>query len=143
MAAVSKAESRWRGGLPDGKGEIKVASGALAPFEVTWKARAEGERGVTTPEELLAAAHSACFSMALSHALGQAGHPPEQLDVSAEVTFQPGEGIKGIVLSVRGRVPGIDEAGFKAAAEGAATGCPVSQALAGTKISLAEARLER
>ncbi|MEP7104402.1 MAG: OsmC family peroxiredoxin [Chloroflexota bacterium] len=142
MAAVSKAESTWRGGLADGKGEVKVASGAFAPFEVTWKARTEGEHGVTTPEELLAAAHSACFSMALSHALAQAGHPPQQLDVSAEVTFQPGEGIKGIVLAVRGRVPGIDAAAFREAAEGAKAGCPVSKALGGTEISLAEARLE-
>jgi osmotically inducible protein OsmC len=142
MAAVSKAESTWRGGLTDGRGEVRVATGAFKPFEVTWAARAEHKPGATSPEELLAAAHAACFSMALSNGLGQAGHPPEQLDVSAEVTFQPGEGITGIVLSVRGRVPGIDEAGFQAAAASAKENCPVSKALTGTKISLGEARLE-
>ena len=109
---------------------------------MTWAARAEHRPGATSPEELLAAAHAACFSMALSNGLGKAGHPPQQLDVSAEVTFQPGEGIKGIVLSVRGRVPGLDEAGFRAAAEDAKANCPVSKALAGTQVSLAAARLE-
>ncbi len=142
MAAVSKAESTWRDGLADGRGEVRVASGAFPPFEVTWAARAERKGELTSPEELLAAAHAACFSMALSNGLGQAGHPPQQLDVSAEVTFQPGEGIKSSVLTVRGRVAGLDEAEFRAAAEDAKANCPVSKALAGTEISLAEARLE-
>jgi lipoyl-dependent peroxiredoxin len=142
MAAVSKAETTWRGGLTDGRGEVRVATGAFKPFEVTWAARAEHTPGATSPEELLAAAHAACFSMALSNGLGKDGHSPQQLDVSAEVTFQPGEGITGIVLKVRGRVPGLDEAGFRAAAADAKANCPVSKALAGTEISLAEARLE-
>ena len=142
MAAVSKAETVWSGGLTDGRGEVTVASGAFPPFEVTWAARAEHQPGTTSPEELLAAAHAACFSMALSNGLAKAGHPPEQLNVSAEVTFQPGEGVKSSVLAVRGRIPGIDEAGFRAAAEDAKANCPVSKALAGTEISLAEARLE-
>ncbi len=141
MAAVSKAESRWRGGLADGRGRVHVESGAFDDFDVTWAARAEHTHGITSPEELLAAAHAACFSMALSNGLGQAGHKSEELEVSAEVTFVPGEGITGIVLTVRGRVPGMDAAGFREAAESAKAGCPVSKALAGTTITLGSAEL--
>jgi len=141
MATVSKAETRWQGGLADGHGSVHVDSGVFSDFEVTWAARAERRHGATSPEELLAAAHAACFSMALSNALGQAGHKPDELDVSAEVTFQPGEGITGIVLNVRGKVPGLDAEGFSKAAEDAKAGCPVSKALAGTKISLGSAQL--
>ncbi|HEX6349195.1 MAG TPA: OsmC family peroxiredoxin [Candidatus Dormibacteraeota bacterium] len=141
MAAVSKAESHWRGGLADGQGRIHVASGAFDDFEVTWAARAEREHGKTSPEELLAAAHAACFSMALSHALGQEGHTPQELDVSAEVSFQPGEGITDIELNVRGRVDGLDPEAFRKAAEGAKAGCPVSKALAGARITLGSAEL--
>jgi osmotically inducible protein OsmC len=141
MAAVSKAETHWRGGLADGQGRVHVASGAFDDFEVSWGARAERRSGATSPEELLAAAHAACFSMALSHALGQEGHPPQELDVSAEVSFQPGEGITGIELNVRGKVPGVDADGFRKAAEGAKAGCPVSKALAGTEIRLGSAEL--
>src|SRR5690242_11321435 len=108
MAAVSKAETHWQGGLADRHGRLHVASGSFDDFEVSWAARAERRSGTTSPEELLAAAHAACFSMALSHALGEAGHPPQELDVSAEVTFQPGEGITGIELNVRGQVAGVD-----------------------------------
>jgi lipoyl-dependent peroxiredoxin len=141
MAAVSKAESTWQGGLADGHGRIHVASGAFGDFEVTWAARAAHTAGTTSPEELLAAAHAACYSMALSNGLGQAGHKPEELKVSAEVTFVPGEGITGIVLAVRGRVPGVDAEAFRAAAESAKENCPVSKALAGTKITLGSAEL--
>jgi osmotically inducible protein OsmC len=141
MAAVSKAESTWRGGLADGRGRVHVESGAFDDFDVTWAARAERIHGITSPEELLAAAHAACFSMALSNGLGQEGHKPEELQVSAEVTFVPGQGITGIELTVRGRVPGIDAAGFRKAAEEAKAGCPVSKALAGTTITLGSAEL--
>jgi osmotically inducible protein OsmC len=141
MAAVSKAESTWQGGLADGRGRVHVATGAFDDFEVTWAARAAHTAGITSPEELLAAAHAACYSMALSNGLGQAGHKPEELHVSAEVTFVPGEGITGIVLAVRGRVPGVDAGAFRTAAESAKENCPVSKALAGTKITLGSAEL--
>jgi osmotically inducible protein OsmC len=141
MAAVSKAETTWQGGLADGRGRVHVATGAFDDFEVTWAARAAHTAGATSPEELLAAAHAACYSMALSNGLGQAGHKPEELHVSAEVTFVPGEGITGIVLAVRGRVPGLDAEAFRTAAESAKENCPVSKALAGTKITLGSAEL--
>jgi osmotically inducible protein OsmC len=124
----------------EGSGRVTLESSGLGTFEVNWPSRAETPNGRTSPEELIAAAHSSCFSMALSHGLAQAGTPPTSLDTSAAVTFQPGEGITGIALSVVGNVPGIDEAAFVAAAEGAKANCPVSKALAGTTITL-EARL--
>ena len=132
----------WNGDLMSGAGTIdEVGSGAFGPLDVTWAARTEeGSGGKTSPEELIAAAHASCFSMALSHALAQAGTPPTSLDTSAAVTFQPGEGITGIVISVVGVVPGVDDAAFVAAAEGAKANCPVSKALAGTTITL-DARL--
>ena len=132
MATDRHAEVTWNGGLLDGSGSIdSVGSGAFAPLDVTWASRTEEPSGRTSPEELIAAAHAACFSMALSHALAEAGSPPEELKTSATVTFQPGEGITKSALTVRGKVPGIDEDGFREAAEGARTGCPVSLALAG------------
>src|SRR6185436_7404004 len=104
---------------------------AFGPLDVSWAARSEeSSGGKTSPEELIAAAHSACFSMALSHALAQAGTPADQLDTTATVTFVPGTGITKIALTVRGTVPGLDEAGFVAAAEVAVENCPVSKALA-------------
>jgi lipoyl-dependent peroxiredoxin len=132
MATDRHAEVTWNGGLMDGSGRIdSVGSGAFGPLDVTWASRAEDPAGRTSPEELIAAAHASCFSMALSLALAQAGSPPEELKTGATVTFQPGEGITKIALTVRGTVPGLDEDGFRAAAEGAKAGCPVSQALAG------------
>jgi osmotically inducible protein OsmC len=132
MATDRHAEVTWNGGLMDGSGRIdSVGSGAFAPLDVTWASRAEEPAGRTSPEELIAAAHASCFSMALSLTLAQAGSPPEELKTGATVTFQPGEGITKIALTVRGRVPGLDEDGFREAAEGAKTGCPVSQALTG------------
>jgi osmotically inducible protein OsmC len=132
MATDRHAEVTWNGGLMDGRGSIdSVGSGALGPLDVTWASRAEDPAGRTSPEELIAAAHASCFSMALSLALAQAGSPPEELKSGATVTFQPGEGITKIALTVRGRVPGLDEEGFREAAEGAKANCPVSQALAG------------
>jgi lipoyl-dependent peroxiredoxin len=132
MATDRHAEVTWNGGLLDGSGRIdSVGSGAFAPLDVTWASRAEEPAGRTSPEELIAAAHASCFSMALSLTLAQAGSPPEELKTGATVTFQPGEGITKIALTVRGRVPGLDEDAFREAAEGAKTGCPVSQALTG------------
>jgi lipoyl-dependent peroxiredoxin len=131
MATDRHAEVTWNGGLLDGRGRIdSVGSGAFAPLDVTWASRAEEPAGLTSPEELIAAAHASCFSMALSLGLAQAGTPPEELKTGATVTFQPGEGITKVALSVRGRVPGLDADGFLAAAEDAKVNCPVSQALA-------------
>ena len=143
MATERRAEVTWRGSLMDGAGTIdQVGSGAFGPLDVTWASRADEPDGRTSPEELIAAAHAACFSMALSHALAQAGTPPEQLSASATVTFVPGIGITKIALAVVGRVPGVDEAGFAEAAERARTGCPVSTALAAVPEITLDARLE-
>ncbi len=121
----------WHGSLLEGAGTIAAAgSGAFGALDVTWASRAEEPEGKTSPEELIAAAHSACFSMALSHGLAQAGTPADRLDTSATVTFVPGEGITKVALTVRGTVPGIDAGTFAAAAEEAKVGCPVSRALA-------------
>jgi osmotically inducible protein OsmC len=122
----------------DGAGTIThVGSGAFGPLDITWGSRAEESDGRTSPEELIAAAHAACFSMALSHGLAQAGTPPEKLDVDATVTFVPGTGITKIALALVGDVPGIEEAAFTEAAETALQDCPVSKALAGVpEISL-------
>jgi osmotically inducible protein OsmC len=126
------AQVTWSGSLMEGGGTIeRVGSGALGPLEVTWPSRAEEPAGRTSPEELIAAAHAACFSMALSHGLAQAGSPPERLETEATVTFVPGTGITKVALRVRGSVPGLDEAAFVEAAEAAKAGCPVSKALAG------------
>ena len=131
MATDRRAEATWQGSLMDGSGRIEtVTSGVLGGLDVTWASRAEQPSGRTSPEELIAAAHATCFAMALSHGLAQEGHAPERLDTSATVTFQPGEGITKIALSVRGQVPGLDDEGFQKAAEAAKEGCPVSQALA-------------
>jgi len=136
MATTRTANAHWEGSLTEGGGTVSLDSSGLGKFDVTWAARTEAPNGLTSPEELIAAAHSSCFSMALSHALAGAGTPPEALDTSADVTFQAGEGITGVHLTVRGRVPGLDEAGFRTAAEGAKAGCPVSQALTGTTITV-------
>ena len=131
MATDRHADVTWHGSLIEGSGTIdSVGSGAFAPLDVTWASRAEEPAGRTSPEELVAAAHAACFAMALSHELAGAGTPADELKTSATVTFQPGEGITRVALTARGRVPGLDEDGFRAAAEAAKQGCPVSQALA-------------
>jgi osmotically inducible protein OsmC len=143
MAADRKAEVTWQGDLMSGNGSIdSVTSGAIGGLEVSWPARAEEPGGKTSPEELIAAAHATCFSMALSHGLAQAGHPPEELKTSATVTFQPGEGIMKIALDVAGRVPGIDEGAFQQAADGAKQNCPVSKALTAVPEISLTARLE-
>jgi osmotically inducible protein OsmC len=127
----------------DGSGTIEsTGSGAIGGLEVTWAARAEPEQSErTSPEELLAAAHAACFCMALSHGLAQAGNAPEKLDVTATATFVPGTGITQMKLDLTGRVEGMDEAAFLEAAEGARDNCPVSQALKGNVEILLDARL--
>jgi lipoyl-dependent peroxiredoxin len=126
------AHVTWSGSLMEGAGTItSVESGAFGSLDVTWAARAdEDSAGLTSPEELIAAAHAACFSMALSHALAQAGTPPEKLDTSATVTFVPGTGITKVALSVRATVPGIEEPEFVHLAQEAKENCPVSKALA-------------
>jgi len=136
MATTRTATTTWDGGLTDGKGQVVLESSGVGSFDVSWPARAEEPNGVTSPEELIAAAHSACFSMALSAALGKAGTPPQRLETHAEVDFQPGTGITQIRLSVRGTVDGIDAEAFRDAADGAKTNCPVSKALAGVEITL-------
>jgi osmotically inducible protein OsmC len=142
MATDRTANVTWNGSLLEGAGTIeRVGSGAFGPLDVSWAARAEQPDGKTSPEELIAAAHAACYSMALSHALAQAGNAPERLETSATVTFQPGEGITKIALAVVGTVPGVDAGAFAEAAEGAKAGCPVSKALAAVPEITLDARL--
>jgi osmotically inducible protein OsmC len=142
MATERTAEVSWQGDLMSGSGTIEsVGSGAFAPLDVTWASRTEEPEGRTSPEELIAAAHAACFSMALSHGLAQAGTPAEKLETSAKVTFVPGTGITTSALTVVGTVPGIDEETFRQAAETAKDGCPVSQALSGNVALSVDARL--
>ena len=136
MATTRRASTVWDGSLKEGSGQVTFQSSGLGTYPVSWPARAEEPNGVTSPEELIAAAHATCFSMALSLRLTQAGTPPTQLRTSAEVDFQPGTGITGIRLTVSGEVPGLDDAGFRAAAESAKAGCPVSRALSAVPISL-------
>jgi lipoyl-dependent peroxiredoxin len=144
MAAERRASVTWNGDLMSGSGTIdEVGSGAFGPLDVSWAARSEeASGGKTSPEELIAAAHASCFSMALSLGLAKAGTPPEQLRTSAVVTFVPGTGITKSALIVRGRVPGLDADGFREAAEAAKKGCPVSQALAGVPEITVDADLD-
>ena len=142
MAVESSATATWLGDLMKGSGTVHPASGAFPDVAVTWRQRAESRESGTSPEELIASAHAACFSMALSFDLTNAGSPPERLETSSRVTFQAGEGITAIHLSVRGVVPGLDADGFRKAAEGAKAGCPVSKALAAVAITLDDATLE-
>ena len=131
MAADRTASVTWSGSLLEGAGTIEsVGSGAFGPLDVTWASRTEESGGRTSPEELIAAAHASCFSMALSNVLAKAGSPPERLETSATVTFVPGTGITKSALTVRGTVPGMDEDAFREAAEDAKQNCPVSKALA-------------
>ncbi len=143
MATDRRADVTWNGSLMDGSGTIRsTTTGAIGELAVSWAARSEDPTGgETSPEELIAAAHAACFSMALSHALAQAGHAPDELDTSATVTFQPGEGITKVALTVEGTVPGIDDDAFRDEAENAKANCPVSKALAGVPEITLDARL--
>jgi osmotically inducible protein OsmC len=135
MAVQKRADAVWNGSLVDGSGTVSTASGSLSGLAVSWPTRSEQGEEATSPEELIAAAHAACYAMALSHGLAQGGNAPEELRVSATVGFQAGQGITGIQLDVHGRVPGIDQAAFAEAAAGAAANCPVSKALAGVEIT--------
>jgi len=136
MATTRRATTNWAGSLLEGSGQVTLESSGLGTYDVTWASRAEDPNGRTSPEELIAAAHSSCYSMAFSSALTKAGHAPEKLEVSAAVTFQPGEGITGSHLTVVGTVPGMEGADFLRLAEEAKVGCPVSKALTGTVITL-------
>jgi osmotically inducible protein OsmC len=136
MAVESRASATWQGDLLHGEGSVRPESGAFPQVTLTWRQRAETRETGTSPEELLAAAHAGCFSMALAHGLAQAGTTPQRLETTARVGFQAGQGITGIHLSVRGSVPGIDAAAFRAAAETAKANCPVSKALTGVPITL-------
>ncbi len=136
MAATRRAAAHWEGSLMEGSGTVRLDSSGTGTFDVSWPARTESPQGMTSPEELIAAAHSTCYSMSLSLALTQAGTPPETVDTTADVTFQPGTGITGIALTTRASVPGLSAEDFAAAAESAKTNCPVSKALAAVPITL-------
>jgi osmotically inducible protein OsmC len=136
MATTRTANAHWEGSLLDGSGRVSLDSSGLGAFDVTWASRAEDPNGRTSPEELIAAAHASCFNMALSIGLAKQGNAPTALDTRADVTFQPGEGITGIHLTVRGQLPGMSQEDFAAAAEDAKVNCPVSQALRATTITL-------
>jgi osmotically inducible protein OsmC len=146
MAAIRRAEATWSGPLATGSGSVSArSSNQFKDLPVSWGARTEAPEGKTSPEELLAAAHSACFAMALSGALGRAGGTPERLDVSAEVTFdklEAGWRVVSSAITVRGRVPGMSAETFAAAAEETRTGCPISRALSGNVALTVEATLE-
>jgi lipoyl-dependent peroxiredoxin len=142
MASESRATTIWEGRLEDGRGETTTASGTLSGVEVTWQHRVERTDDSTSPEELLAAAHASCYCMALSHELGGAGHAPERLETAAVVSFVAGEGVKSSHLTVSGRVEGMDQAGFEAAAAAAGEGCPISGALKGNVEVTVDATLE-
>jgi lipoyl-dependent peroxiredoxin len=143
--APRRADAVWQGSLGQGSGEVSlVTSGVAGPLPVTWASRTERSNGMTSPEELVAAAHASCYSMALSHILGEAGTPPEKLETSVTVTFKEIEGgwkVGTSQITVKGWVPGLDEAGFKEAAEGAKDGCPISGALKGNVKLSVEATL--
>ncbi|KPC58903.1 OsmC family protein [Streptomyces chattanoogensis] len=141
MATTRTAKTHWEGNLLEGKGQVSLASSNIGTYDVNWPARAEQPNGTTSPEELIAAAHSSCYSMAFSHGLAGKGYTVASLDTQADVTFQPGEGITSIVLTVRASVPGLSEEDFQAAAQDAKANCPVSQALAGVKDIRLDAQL--
>jgi lipoyl-dependent peroxiredoxin len=137
--AERSATTSWEGDLAHGNGVLSGASGALGDLPVTWASRTERSDGKTSPEELIAAAHSSCFSMAFSNTLSTGGHAPERLEVTANVTLDMVDGAPTVTtseLTVTGRVPGIDQAAFEQAAAEAAKGCPISRALAGVEISV-------
>ena len=140
------ARTAWDGGLEDGSGQVELTTSGLGAFDVSWPQRvADGLDGSTSPEELLAAAHSSCFSMALAGQLNAKGVSPQSMEVKADVSFGPdpdgGFKVTGILLTVRAEVEGIDEAGFAEAAEAAKVGCPISKALAAVEITM-DAALE-
>jgi lipoyl-dependent peroxiredoxin len=145
MAMADRTASTvWEGDLAHGNGNLSLKSGATGDLPVTWASRTERSDGKTSPEELVAAAHASCFSMALSHELSEAGNKPDRLDVSATVTLDLVDGAPTVTtskLTVRGKVPGIDQAAFEEAARGAGKNCPISRALGGVDIQV-DAQLE-
>ncbi len=141
MAVTSVGSASWQGSLTGGGGRARLASSDAADVAITWKARAEGVEAQATPEELLGAAHAACYAMALSHQLGQRGLVPESINAQSAVTFQAGEGITSIVLTVVASVPGLDADEFAAIAQEVSSACPVSAALAALPPTLASATL--
>lgn len=147
MAVVRRADVLWQGDLLSGSGVVTASSSrAFAELPVSWASRTEAPGGRTSPEELIAAAHASCFAMALSFGLANAKTPPTRLDVSAAVTFDKADGgwrVISSTLTVRGRVPGLDQDGFRRAAEAAKDGCPVSQALKGNVALSVQATLEK
>jgi osmotically inducible protein OsmC len=136
MPTTRTATTHWEGTLFEGAGKVTLESSGLGTYDVSWPSRAEEANGKTSPEELIAAAHSSCFSMAFSNGLAKNETPASALDTTAAVDFTPGTGITGIKLTVRGVVEGIDNAKFVEIAEEAKAGCPVSQALAAVPITL-------
>jgi osmotically inducible protein OsmC len=136
MATTRTASTHWEGSLFEGAGKVTLESSGIGTYDVSWASRAEEANGKTSPEELIAAAHSSCFSMALSNGLAKADSPATSLDTSAEVDFVPGTGITEIRLRVRAQVDGMSNEDFVAAAEDAKANCPVSQALAAVPITL-------
>ena len=131
MAVKSIGRAHWEGDLATGNGTASMDTGVGGPMQITWNARSEDHGGLTSPEELIAAAHASCYSMAFSARLGKAGASSITLDTEATATFVPGEGITAMDLTVRGRVEGVSEEDFKSLAEDAKENCPVSQALKG------------
>jgi osmotically inducible protein OsmC len=136
MATTRIATGIWNGSLTEGSGRVTLESSGLGTFDVTWASRKDDPNGRTSPEELIAAAHAACFSMSLSSRCAKAGHPAEALNARAEVDFQPGDGITAVRLTVSGDVPGLDADAFRELAEDAKANCPVSKALAAVPITL-------
>ena len=142
MAVESSASTVWEGDLAHGSGTTTPDSGAFEPVEVSWASRTKRAAGKTSPEELLAAAHASCYCMALANELAQAGTPPQQLEATARVEFEPGEGVKSSHITISGRVDGIDQGGFEEAARAAGEGCPISGALKGNVDIAVDATLE-
>ncbi len=136
MATTRTATTTWQGSLAEGAGSVALDSSGVGSFDVSWPSRSEEANGKTSPEELIAAAHSSCFSMALSAALSKAGTPPTSLVTTADVELTVGTGITGIALRVEGQVEGVTAEQFAEFAEGAKANCPGSQALAGPTITL-------
>ncbi len=141
LPVVSESTTIWEGQLFTGHGTVSLDTSDAAAFPITWAARSNGSSELTTPEELLAASHSGCFSMAFANTLAEAGFTAEHIQATAAVTFEAGVGVKSSHLTVSAKVPGIEAAQFAELAQAAKAGCPISQALAGIEISI-DANLE-
>lgn len=136
MSVTSIGSATWSGPLEDGSGQTSLVSSGLGTFDISWNARSSGVDASTTPEELLGAAHAACYAMAMSHTLGGKGFTADSIEATSKVTFVAGSGITGIELSVAATVPGLSADEFEAIAEEVKTGCPVSAALASVPITM-------